>query len=98
MQSTRFNDQKLSWVELTAAIQIPGISAPLSLFKRLSLDDDWICRASLNCRSLPGYRDLQFKEALHIQSSSKDNLLNRDRGAEIPGIWIAAVSSTHDNF
>ena len=43
-----------------------------------------------------GYRDLQFKEALRIQSSSKDNLLNRDTGAEISGFWIAAVSSTHD--
>ena len=39
-----------------------------------------------------GSGDLLFKEALHIQSTPKDSLLNRDRGAEIPGCWIAAVN------
>ena len=39
-----------------------------------------------------GSEDLLLKEALHIQSTPMDSLLNRDRGAEIPGCWIAAVN------
>ena len=38
-------------------------------------------------------REVQVKEALQIQNSPVDTLLNRDRGLEIPGCWSATIKS-----
>ena len=47
----------------------------------------------LNLSSLRDTRLIQLnvKEALHIQKTPANNSLNRDRGYELPGCWIATV-------
>lgn len=37
--------------------------------------------------------DLLIKEAFHIQMTPMDKLLNRDRGTEIPGCWVATINA-----
>ena len=37
--------------------------------------------------------DLMIKEAIHIQTTPLDSLINRDKGAEIPGCWVATINA-----
>ena len=37
--------------------------------------------------------DLMIKEAIHIQTTPMDRLINRDKGAEIPGCWVATINA-----
>ena len=37
--------------------------------------------------------DLMIKEAIHIQTTPMDGLINRDQGAEIPGCWVATINA-----
>ena len=35
--------------------------------------------------------DLMIKKAIHIPTTPLDSLINRDKGAEIPGCWVAPI-------
>ena len=37
--------------------------------------------------------DLMIKEAIHIQTTPMDRLINRDKGAEIPGCCVATINA-----
>ena len=37
--------------------------------------------------------DLMIKEAIHIQTTPMDSLINRDKGAGIPGFWVATINA-----
>ena len=37
--------------------------------------------------------DLMIKEAIHIQTTPMNRLINRDKGAEIPGCWVATINA-----
>ena len=37
--------------------------------------------------------DLMIKEAIHIQTTPMDRLINRDKGAEIPGCWVGTINA-----
>ena len=37
--------------------------------------------------------DLMIKEAIHIQTTPLDSLINKDKGAEIPGCWVATINT-----
>ena len=42
--------------------------------------------------------DLMIKEAIHIQTTSMERLINRDKGAEIPGCWVATISALAQKY
>ena len=40
-----------------------------------------------------GIGNSMIKEAIHIQTTPIDRLISRDKGAEIPGCWVATVNA-----
>ena len=37
--------------------------------------------------------DLMIKEAIHIETTPLNSLINRDKCAEIPGCWVATITA-----